>query len=227
MRNIFTYLVAGLVPLLTQSQQLARDTTLYKNDHYAERTAGFKSEPVITGRIIFLGNSITEFGDWKSLLNDSTVINRGIAGDNTYGVLARLDDIIIRNPKKLFLEIGINDFALDPGKQHTVRNILAIVRKIRLGSPGTKIFVLSMLPTNDNVKSNYPFAYNKGHKSDLINYQLSKAATQNAYYFINLNKVLRDKYGKLNTKFAMEDGIHLNPSGYHTWVMFLKSKGFM
>ncbi|HVU56438.1 MAG TPA: hypothetical protein VHD83_15340 [Puia sp.] len=42
------------------------------------------------GGTIFLGNSITEYGDWQRLLHDARVINRGIAGDNTFGILDRL-----------------------------------------------------------------------------------------------------------------------------------------
>jgi len=227
MRTLFLCLILGLLPFLSQGQQANNDTALYKSGHYSERMAIFKSEPVIMGRIIFLGNSITEFGDWKSLLNDPTVINRGIAGDNTYGVLARLNDIIIRKPKKLFIEIGINDFALETGQQHFVQNILSIVRQIRLGSPRTKIYVVSILPTNDNVKTNYPFAWNKERESNIFNDYLAKRARDNHYYFVNLNKVLRDKDGKLNSKYAMADGIHLNKSGYHIYLMLLKSKGYI
>jgi len=227
MRTLFLCLILGLLPFLSQGQQANNYTALYKSGHYSERMAIFKSEPVIMGRIIFLGNSITEFGDWKSLLNDPTVINRGIAGDNTYGVLARLNDIIIRKPKKLFIEIGINDFALETGQQHFVQNILSIVRQIRLGSPRTKIYVVSILPTNDNVKTNYPFAWNKERESNIFNDYLAKRARDNHYYFVNLNKVLRDKDGKLNSKYAMADGIHLNKSGYHIYLMLLKSKGYI
>ena len=227
MRTIYICLILGLIPFLSQGQQADKDTALYKSGHYTQRLAIFKSEPVIKGRIIFLGNSITEFGDWKGLFNDPTVINRGIAGDNTYGVLARLNDIIIRKPKKVFIEIGVNDFALERGQQHAVRNILSIVKQIHLGSPRTRIYVLSILPTNDNVKTDYPFAYNKQRETNMINNELSKASSTNSYYFVGLNKVLRDKNGKLDTKFAMGDGIHLNKTGYQKYLVLLKSKGFI
>lgn len=227
MRTIYVCLILGLIPFLSQGQQAGKDTALYKSGHYTQRMTIFKSEPAIKGRIIFLGNSITEFGDWKGLLGDSTAVNRGIAGDNTYGVLARLNDIIIRKPKKVFIEIGVNDFALEPGQQHTVRNILSIVKQIHLGSPRTGIYVLSILPTNDSVKTDYPFAYNKQRETNAINGNLLKAAGVNSYYFIDLNKVLRDKNGKLDTKFAMSDGIHLNKAGYRRYLVLLKSKGFI
>jgi lysophospholipase L1-like esterase len=227
MRIIFIRLTLSLIPFLSQAQQGNEDTTLYKSDHYTERMAIFKNEPIIEGRTIFLGNSITEFCDWKSLLNDSTAINRGIAGDNTYGVLSRLSDIIIRKPRKLFIEIGINDFALDPKQQNIVRNILLMVKQIRSGSPHTMIVIVSILPTNDNVKTNYPFAYNKAGEVNIINSHLAKIASSNSYFFANLSKVLQDKNGKLNPKLAMDDGIHLNQLGYQKFLVFLKSKGFI
>ena len=58
--------------------------------HYVERIASFKNQPVVTGKIMFLGNSITEGADWIKLLKDSTVINRGISGDITFGILIAL-----------------------------------------------------------------------------------------------------------------------------------------
>jgi len=106
------------------------------------------------GRVVFLGNSITEYGDWKKLLNDTTVINRGIAADNTFGVLERLEDVIALQPKRLFIEIGINDIAQNIPTEIIVRNILSIVERVTMRSPVTKIYVLSILPTNDNVKKN-------------------------------------------------------------------------
>src|SRR5215469_2048183 len=101
-----------LLPLISHTQtnvtnQKLFDTIGFVPEYYPQRVAIFEKEPVVTGRIIFLGNSITQFGDWKKLLNDSTVINRGIGGDITFGVLKRLDDVIKRQPSKLFLLIGI------------------------------------------------------------------------------------------------------------------------
>jgi hypothetical protein len=55
----------------------------------------FKSNPLNFNDIVFLGNSITESGkDWSKRLNYPNIKNRGIGGDVTDGVLARLDEII-------------------------------------------------------------------------------------------------------------------------------------
>src|SRR5688572_12322326 len=76
------------------------DTIPFIPDHTRERVALFEKEPVVTGKIIFLGNSITEMGKWAALTGDNSVINRGIGGDITYGILRRLDDVIKRKPSK-------------------------------------------------------------------------------------------------------------------------------
>ena len=91
--------------------QRAWDTIPNLPDHYREMVSQFAKEPLVTGKVLFLGNSITEFGNWKKLLKDSSVINRGISGDITFGVLNRLNEIIKHQPSKLFLMIGVNDIS--------------------------------------------------------------------------------------------------------------------
>ena len=103
MKKIVFILFFSLISIAAIGQHLTYDTIQYAKEYYQKRIVIFNSEPVIKGKIILLGNSITQFGDWKKLLNDSSVINRGIAGDNTHGVLTRLNDVIIRQQAKLFI----------------------------------------------------------------------------------------------------------------------------
>ena len=92
--------VLALFPLMVQAQSVTNqrvyDTIPFIPEHTPQRVAQFVKEPIVPGRIIFLGNSITEMGNWKKVLNDTTVINRGIGGDITYGILRRLKDITDR-----------------------------------------------------------------------------------------------------------------------------------
>ncbi|MFM7850779.1 MAG: hypothetical protein ACKO96_02425, partial [Flammeovirgaceae bacterium] len=67
------------------AQQQVYDTLPNLPEHYVKRMAIFNQQPIITGKVMMVGNSITEGGDWKKLLNDSTCINRGISGDVTFG----------------------------------------------------------------------------------------------------------------------------------------------
>ena len=87
-------LIFLLFPLAVQAQSVTNqrvyDTIPFIPEHTPQRIAQFAKEPIVAGRIIFLGNSITEMGNWKKVLNDTTVINRGIGGDITYGVLKKV-----------------------------------------------------------------------------------------------------------------------------------------
>ncbi|AYB31640.1 GDSL-type esterase/lipase family protein [Chryseolinea soli] len=227
MKKLLFILSLGLTSTLSNGQNLRYDTIRYAKAYYAERVALFKSEPIKKGRVILLGNSITEFGDWKKLLNDSTIVNRGIAGDNTFGVLDRLNDVIVREPNKLFIKIGINDIAQDIPVDLIVKNVMTIVTRVKNQSPGTQIYVHSILPTNDNVKNEYPDAFHKNDIANRVNEKVKQQATPMGFVYIDLSKALSDKHGNLDVRYAEADGLHLNPVGYQVWVKLLKAKRYL
>jgi lysophospholipase L1-like esterase len=227
MKKLLLILVIGLTFTFATGQTKRYDTIRYAKKHYAKRVALFTSEPIRKASIIFLGNSIMEFEDWRKPLHDTTVVNRGIAADNTFGVLDRLEDVIIRQPSKLFIEIGINDISQNIPLDVIVQNISKIVERVRAKSPGTKIYVHSILPTNDNVKNEYPEAFNKNDKTSAVNTELKRKAKESNFTYIDLNKELRDKNGKLDEKYAKTDGLHLNNLGYQVWIKLLKEKKYI
>lgn len=199
------------------------DTIRYAQDHYDARVKQFATEPMSTGKLLFLGNSITEFGDWKTLTGDAGAVNRGIAADNTYGVLGRLTEVIARKPRKLVLEIGINDIGQDIPVSVIESNIFGIVANIKTGSPGTQVYVVSVLPSNDQVKDNYPMMYGKNGLVDQLDYNLKRDAS--GFVFIDLKRWLSDENGDLDRKYAKPDGLHLNAEGYKVWIGLLKKAG--
>ncbi len=121
-----------------------------------------------------LGNSITEGANWKVLLNDTTIINRGISGDVTFGVLNRIADITERKPSKLFVLIGINDLSRNTPDEIIVENIFKMVSKVKSGSPSTVIYVQSILPTNETFKNLHKNYVAKGGHITAINDKLKK-----------------------------------------------------
>jgi lysophospholipase L1-like esterase len=222
MRNHLRIFIAStLISFAANAQDARYDTIRYARDHYDERVAVFQSEPVQTGRTIFLGNSLVEYGNWKRLLKDSSVVNRGIAADNTFGVLDRLDDVIKRKPARLFIEIGINDISQNIPVAVIAKNIQSIVERVLAGSK-TKIYVHGLLPTNDNVKNDYPELFGKEDQVNKLNELLRLNASKYRYSYIDLGVKLKGKNGKLSEKFAEPDGLHLNTTGYEVWVGLLK-----
>lgn len=194
-------------------------------EHYKKRTQLFAKEKASTGKVLFLGNSITEGGDWKNLLGDSTVVNRGIGGDVTFGVLKRLDEVARFMPSKVFLLIGINDLSKGIPEEVVLQNILTIVSELKTQSPGTHVFVQSLLPVNPSFK-NFPADYALNESVITINTQLSKIEKKFGYTYIDIFKGFADKDGLMTTKFST-DGLHLNLAGYQHWVKMLKEAKYL
>jgi lysophospholipase L1-like esterase len=211
-----------LFSLNLSAQKIALDTLPYALEYHQERLDLFKKETAVMGKTVFLGDSQIEFGNWKNHLNDTTIINRGIGGDNTYGVLARLTDVLILKPNQIILEIGINDIAKNIPDTLIYKNILEIVKKIKTHSPQTKIFVTSLFPTNDAVAKEYPNAFNKNSCVENVNNLLKTASVKGDFTFLDLHSLLKNFDGKLNEQFARADGLHLNSEGYKLWVDVLK-----
>ena len=217
-----------LLPLFSFGQSaLTRehlfDTLPFLVDHYDQRVKEFADQPIQPGRIIFLGNSITEMGNWPELLGDSTVINRGIGGDVTFGVLRRLNDVIVRKPSKLFLLIGINDIGKDIPVRVIAGNIRKIISRIKAGSPETSIYLQSVLPVNPKVQG-FPQHYNKEPQVISLNKLLRIVALREKCHFVNLFPLFLNQHKRMNRKYTIE-GLHLKPSGYQVWVNYLHKTG--
>lgn len=160
-------------------------------------------------------------------MNDTTVINRGIAGDVTFGVLKRLDDITKRRPSKLFLLIGINDIGKDIPDAVIADNIRKIILRVQAESPSTKIYVQSILPLNPDVPK-FPQHYDKQEHVLSTNKLIRKVAEDTHCPYVNIHDLFTDKEGKLDSKLTM-DGLHLTPAGggYEKWVDYLRKQGYL
>ncbi len=188
---------------------------------YYQRATLFEELPVTSSDIIFLGNSITNGGEWAELFDNPHVKNRGISGDVCMGVYDRLDAILKGSPAKIFLLIGINDVDRGASADTIVERIGMIVNKIRKDSPSTKIYLQSVLPVSDHYKM-----FN-GHTSRWqvvpeINKGLVRLAADRGVKYIDLySHFIDNTTGKMNIKYT-NDGLHLLGKGYKKWVGIVK-----
>src|SRR5690606_26383252 len=111
----------------------------YSNWYYDARFELYEKLKNKKADILFLGNSITERGNWAELIPGKIVSNRGIGGDNSFGVIARLDAVIAQQPGKLFLMIGVNDIGRGLPVEVILNNYIRITERIRAESPHTNI----------------------------------------------------------------------------------------
>jgi lysophospholipase L1-like esterase len=197
----------------------------YNNTYYQGRMELFASLGGQKKAIVFLGNSITERGVWSELLPGEIIMNRGIGGDNTFGVLARLNDVMRYKPKKIFLLIGINDIGRGLPVDVISNNYKRIIEQVRTGSPKTKLYVQSVLPLNEKILK---AEYLKGKKDSIIklNTAIQAMAKEAGCTYINLHPVFEDAPENLKEDLTI-DGIHLKPAAYVEWVNYLKKKKYL
>jgi lysophospholipase L1-like esterase len=161
--------------------------------------------------IIFLGNSITDQAEWHEIFNNINVKNRGIGGDDTDGILERLDEVVSSKPSKIFLMIGTNDLAYGKSVDQIVENYTRILDVISLSSPETEIFVQSILPTEDAI-------HTSRQNADIlaINHKIQVICEDREHVYIDLFSKFATIENTLNPDYS-NDGLHLNGKGYLLW----------
>ena len=204
---------------------VAKIDSSYNNTYYQQRMELFRELPAQKNAILFLGNSITERGPWQELLPGKPVVNRGIGGDNTFGLLARLDSHLVMKPKVIFLLIGINDIGRGLSTEVSANNYRRIVDRIRTVCPKAKLYIQSILPMNEKILT-AAYLKNKKDKVIALNQEIRKIAVERNLTFIDLHAVFADPHGELHASMTI-DGIHLRPSAYAKWVEFLKAGHYL
>ena len=182
---------------------------------YYDRIEVFKQDTLRFNQIVFLGNSITEGGkDWNEKFGIVGISNRGISGDSTDGVIARLNEIIHFSPKAIFLLIGINDIynELTPSTDYVANNILKIIKRINQELPETKIFLQTILPVEKEVYK---------EKIIAVNGVIKTFVSKSKFEIIDLYSIFVNEEGKMKKELSY-DGVHLNDKGYSVWVDHIK-----
>ncbi|MDO5035649.1 MAG: GDSL-type esterase/lipase family protein [Porphyromonas sp.] len=242
-KQLLTLLLLSLLPTLTLSAQeastpeveatLARYTRILNgfgnqpdpafarlSHHYLKRMNTFAEESPITSQdIVMLGNSLTEGGrDWGAKLPEThrRVVNRGIVGDTTSGILMRLSDITARRPAQIFLLIGVNDLQVGREPAEIIKNIETIIARIKVESPTTKLVVQTLLPIDEST-GEYKYLRGKSHLIPEINEGIAQLAEKYDVALIDLYPHFLDPATNALPKSISRDGLHLTADGYKIW----------
>jgi len=121
---------------------------------YHQADQDLKKQPVTAGRIVFMGDSITDFWNLEQYFPDKPYVNRGIGGQTTPQMLVRMyPDVIDLKPAVMVLLAGTNDVARNTGPETAEmiqENIMAMTELAQ--HHGIKVVLCSVLPVSD-----YPF----------------------------------------------------------------------
>ncbi|MBA0884207.1 SGNH/GDSL hydrolase family protein [Flavobacterium undicola] len=185
----------------------------YLSKYQEENTTLPPPEPD-ENRVVFLGDSITEFWSKEQpiFFQNKSYINRGISGQTTPQMLLRFrSDVIALNPKIVVILAGGNDIAGNTGPATTemiTNNLFSMIELAQVHH--IKVILCSVLPANF-------FYWNPKEKpADRIielNTILKEYALLKEILFVDYYSAMVDDQKGLKTVFS-EDRVHPNTVGY-------------
>jgi lysophospholipase L1-like esterase len=179
----------------------------------AMRRAQFELLPLPEGRVLFLGDSLTEHGLWHEWFPELPTLNRGIGGDTVGEVRARLDSAV-NAPVTVSLLVGTNDLS-GLGRSRDVPVIAAefreLVQELRRRAPDAQLIVNSVTPR----KSSF------ADQVRALNHEYAAITRDVEATWLDLWPVLSDGAGSLRAQYT-GDSLHLNGAGYAAWVEALR-----
>jgi lysophospholipase L1-like esterase len=170
--------------------------------------------PADSGRVVFLGDSITDGWRLQQYFSGKPYVNRGISGQTTSQMLVRMySDVINLHPTAVVVLAGTNDIARNTGPQtaemiqDNFRAITELAQK-----HGIAVVLCSITPISDYaVRKQSP--QRPPADIQLLNEWLKKYAEQSHAVYVDYFSALVDGNGSLKEGYSM-DGLHPNDKGY-------------
>ena len=163
--------------------------------------------------IIFLGDSITEWGNWKTLLPEFEIVNYGIAGNTTTQIIDRVDVLFNKEADQLFLLVGINDLGDNKRLTDIETDYKKLVELLKYNNVASEIDLVSVLPIKESDWNKEGLTIANINELNKIIKGISK---DNSINFVDINSSFTDGKGGLKDKFTT-DGLHLSEAGYERY----------
>ncbi|MDD9174258.1 SGNH/GDSL hydrolase family protein [Aliivibrio sp. S2TY2] len=163
--------------------------------------------------VVLFGDSITEWGPWQDVFTQIPHVNRGIAGDTTFGMLRRIETTLAVKPKLISIMAGINDLSQGFSVDSVFDNYIAML--IYWQKNNCPVLVQSTLYCGNRLAHLNP-------KVTDLNSRLESYCQQHNIDYLNVNKILSPN-GFLSNDFTCDD-LHLNANAYSAWINVLQPK---
>ncbi|MEZ8157667.1 SGNH/GDSL hydrolase family protein [Vibrio splendidus] len=163
--------------------------------------------------LVMFGDSITEWAPWADIFRDVSMVNRGLAGDTTTGMLRRIDTTLNVKPKLVCFMAGINDLAQGYDVEHIYQNYIDMLKVWQEND--IRILVQSTLYVGSKLQGLNPLV-------ELLNSKISEYCSQQGIAFLDVNSVLSPNQ-LLSNAYSCDD-LHLNAKAYQAWSKVLQPK---
>ncbi len=173
-----------------------------------------EAEPPVPGRVVFLGDSITDAWNLGEFFPGKPYVNRGIGGQTTPQMLVRMfPDVIDLRPAAVILLAGTNDIAANTGPETAKmveENFQAITELAE--KHNIKVILCSLTPVSDYTSG--PKTVHRPPAQILaLNAWIKSYAARAHAVFADYYSALVDKKGMLRNGYS-NDGLHPNARGY-------------
>ena len=227
MKPIFVLLASLILSVTASAQQSSDPCASLKEDNSATelrlrdwpdlakyRDDDAKLGPPAKGesRVVFLGDSITEFWSLSDSFLGKPHVNRGISGQTTPQILLRFrQDVIALQPKVVVLLAGTNDIAENTGPITLAAiedNLTSMVDLAKRN--GIRVVLSSLLPALQ-----YPWRPDLApvEKIRALNDWIKDYAAKERLVFLDYHSAMANDKRGLKAELS-EDGVHPNKAGY-------------
>jgi acyl-CoA thioesterase I len=201
-------------------QYRASRIAIYTDDfgqlaRYREADAAL-APAAVEKRVVFLGDSITDYWRLPDYFPGKPYINRGIDGQTTPQMLVRFrQDVIDLHPRVVVMLAGTNDIAgvTGPASNEDIEANYASMAEMARAHRIRMVFA-SVLPvhnyTHDAEES---FALRPRDRILALNKWLKNYCAKNGFVYLDYFSALVDERGMLKRTLA-DDGLHPTDAGY-------------
>ncbi|ADU26354.1 GDSL-type esterase/lipase family protein [Ethanoligenens harbinense] len=182
-------------------------------------------QPQDVPAVALVGDSLVEYFPIDELYQGPVrLYNRGVAGDTTYDILARLDGAVASlRPDTVIILAGVNDlmpFVPHNTKEEIVSRIVEIGKRTVAAMPGVRICVQSLYPVHEaDGQGLLNAAGNAAIRA--INRLLREQCIANGFTYIDVHSHLLDNAGQLDAHLTL-DGLHVNRGAYEIILELLR-----
>jgi lysophospholipase L1-like esterase len=183
---------------------------------YRQADALLKPPASDENRVIFLGDSITDYWKLPDYFPGKPYINRGIDGQTTPQMLVRFrQDVIELHPKVLVVLAGTNDIAgvTGPARNDDIEaNYASLAELAQLH--GIRVVFASVLPVNNySQEAKESFALRPRERILALNKWLKDYCAKNSFVYLDYFSAMVDDQGMLKKNLS-DEGLHPNGAGY-------------
>lgn len=160
-------------------------------------------------KLLMLGDSLVEWGNWSKHLPNVIVINRGIAGEMTEELSARLIDEMedCPDPDVVLIQSGTNNMLM--GYMFFPSIFSTMMQRMRLFYPKVPLILCSLMPM--------PAA--PLHEIEQVNRELAQvAASIDNCIFLDLVQPFQEQCLPITKPGFLNDQVHLSTKGYQVWA---------